>query len=138
MKKIILLPLLVLGFANAAETPKATEAPKANTQAQTMQGLESAMATIQKGLMYNNESMVKEGTDAIKKGTQDIDSFDIKNKENSSFKAKRYSKNEAKALSNLADDMIKAFHKKDRNRILDTYRKMQNQCMTCHRLIRKW
>jgi len=138
MKKIILLPLLVWGFATAAEAPKATANTEAKTEAATMKGLEKSMATIQKGLLYNNESMVKEGTDGIKKNALDIDSFDIKNKENPSFKAKRYSKNEAKAISNLADDMIKAFHRKDKNRILDTYRKMQNRCMTCHKLVRKW
>jgi len=140
MKKILLLPLLVLGLANAAEETNTTKAPTAThaTNVQTMQKLEQGMSTIQKGLMYNNEGMVKQGVEEIKKNTKDIDSFDIKNKENSSFKAKKYSETEAKAIAELADKMIKAFDRHDKNRVLDTYRRLQDRCITCHTLIRKW
>ncbi len=154
MKKIILLPLLVLGFVNAAETvtptpvaavtPTVTAVPsetmKLTTAAnvQTMQNLEKGMSDIQKGLMYNNASMVQLGVDEIKKNTKDIDSFDIKNKENSSFKAKSYSETEAKAIAGLADNLVEAFNKHNKNRTLDTFRRLQDRCITCHTLIRKW
>lgn len=131
MKKIILLPLLILGIACAEETEQAK-------RIQTMQKLEAGMSTIQKGMMYNNKSIVIKGVDEIHLNTKDISSFDIKNEKGVSFKAKEYSITEAKAIDALADDMLKAFKKGDKNRILDTYRRMQNQCMTCHEIVRKW
>lgn len=131
MKKIILLPLLVLGIACAEETEQVKSI-------QTMQNLEAGMSTIQKGMMYNSKSILAKGVDEIKLNTKNISSFDIKNEENVNFNAKKYSITEAKAIDALADDMLKAFKKGDRNRILDTYRRMQNQCMTCHEIVRKW
>lgn len=131
MRKIILLPLLVLGFANAAET-------NTTNRAVTMQGLEDGMVSIQKGLMYNNKDMVKEGVVGIKKHTKDIDSFHIENEAGSSFKANKYATNEAKSISHLADEMRDAFVKGNDSRVLDTYRKIQSRCMTCHKLVRKW
>jgi len=131
MKKIILLPLLVLGIAFAEDANQ-------TKPVQTMQNLESAMATIQKGMMYNNQSIVAKGVEEIKLNTKDISSFDIKNKEGENFKAKKYSMTQALAIEKLADNILVAFRKENRNRVLDTYRRMQNQCMTCHALIRKW
>ena len=130
MKKLILLPLLVTGIAIAAEP----EAPKA----MTMQGLVQGLATIQKGIMYNNSNIVNKGVEDIKKYAKDIDSFDIKNEKSKSFKAKRFAETEAKALSNLADDIQTGFSRHDKNRVLDTYRRIQNQCINCHKIIRKW
>jgi len=131
MKKMILLPLLVFAMAYGADDNQAK-------QIQTMQKLENGMSTIQKGLMYNNRNIVKKGVDEIKRNTRDISSFDIKNENGVSFKAKKYSMAEALAIENLADDILAAFEKGKRNRVLDTYRRMQNQCMTCHALVRKW
>ena len=45
MKKIIVLPLLVIGFLQASGVTEAT----VPTQIQTMQGLENGMTLIQKG-----------------------------------------------------------------------------------------
>ena len=103
MKKIILIPLLVLGIAYAEETE---QAEKAN-RILTMQNLETGMSTIQKGMMYNNKSIIAKGVDEIKLNTKNISSFDIKNDAGVSFKAKKYSIVEAKALDGLADDMLK-------------------------------
>lgn len=131
MKKIILLPLLISGIVYAQDAEK-------STRIQTMQNLESGMSTIQKGLMYNNKNIVFKGVDEIKSNTKDINSFDIKNEEGVSFKPKKYSETEAKAIGKLAEDILTAFKKGNKNRVLDTYRRLQNQCMTCHALIRKW
>jgi len=89
-------------------------------------------------MMYNNKSIIAKGVEDIKLSTKNINSFDIKNDEGISFKAKKYSIMEANELDTLADNMKKAFKKGDKNRILDTYRRMQNQCMTCHAVVRKW
>jgi len=131
MKRIILIPLLVFGFACADEAEK-------NKQIQTMQNLESALATIQKGMMYNNRNIVEKGVVEVKLNTKDISRFDIKNDKGTRFKAKKYSMTEALAIEKLAEDILIAFDKGKRNRVLDTYRRLQNQCMTCHALVRKW
>ncbi len=139
MKKTILLPLLMLGVIHAAEATKATDANEAKTnQVQTMQNLELEMGSIQKGLMYNNRGMIQKAVNGIKENTKDIDAFDIKNDEGISFKAVRYSRTEAKAISELADDLMRGFDKGDKNRVLDTYRRMQQRCMICHEIVRKW
>ncbi len=130
MKKLVLLPLLAIGIATAAE-PEVTKAV-------TMQGLVQGLATIQKGIMYNNGDIVNQGVDAIKKHAKDIKAFDIQNEKTSSFKAKRFAETEAKALSKLADEIETGFSRHDKNRVLDTYRRIQNQCINCHKIIRKW
>jgi len=130
MKKLILLPLLVVGIAIAAEP----EVPKA----MTMQGLVQGLATIQKGIMYNNGTIVNQGVEDIKKYAKDINAFNISDEKSKSFKAKRFAETEAKALSKLADDIQTGFIRHDKNRVLDTYRRIQNQCIICHKIIRKW
>ena len=141
MRKLLLLPLLIWGVIHAADATD-TNATEANatktTEALTMQNLELGMGSIQKGLMYNDKSIVQKGVDAIKSNAKDIDAFNIKNEEGKSFKAARYSKTEAKAISQLADDLIKGFDKGDKNRVLDSYRRMQQRCMICHEIVRKW
>lgn len=120
----------MLGIVTAAEAEV--------TRAETMQGLVQGLNTIQKGIMYNNGDIVKQGVDAIKKNAKNIDSFDIEDDKTNSFKAKRFAETEAKALAKLADEIEIGFSKHDKNRVLDTYRRMQNQCINCHKIIRKW
>ena len=131
MRKIILLSLLFAGIAYGADTDKAK-------QIETMQNLENALATIQKGMMYNNRNIVEKGVIEVKLNTKDISTFDIKNESGARFKAKKYSMTEALAIEKLSEDILIAFDKGKRNRVLDTYRRLQNQCMTCHALVRKW
>ncbi len=131
MKRIILIPLLAAGIAFGADADKAK-------QIETMQNLENALATIQKGMMYNNRNIVEKGVIEVKLNTKDISTFDIKNERGARFKAKKYSMTEALAIEKLAEDILIAFDKGKRNRVLDTYRRLQNQCMTCHALVRKW
>ena len=131
MKKILLLPLLILGVMHADDT-------NTTSRTQTMQNMELGMISIQKGLMYNDRGIVQKGVEEIKKNAKDIDAFDIKNEKGTNFKAKRYAETESKAISGLADDMLKGFDKGDKNRVLDIYRRMQNRCLVCHEIIRKW
>jgi hypothetical protein len=88
--------------------------------------------------LYNNRNIVEKGVVEVKLNTKDISRFDIKNDKGTRFKAKKYSMTEALAIEKLAEDILIAFDKGKRNRVLDTYRRLQNQCMTCHALVRKW
>ena len=131
MKRFILIPLLTLGLLQAADT-------NSTNRMETMQSLEKAVSTIQKGLLYNDRAIIETGVNEVKKHTKDINAFDIKNDEKVSFDAKKYSETEAKAIAVLADGILTGYDKKSKNRVLDTYRRLQNRCMVCHQLVRKW
>ena len=131
MKKIVILSLLACTVMWSEEANK-------DLQIKTMQNLEKGMETILKGLMYNNKSIILKGADAINDNTKNIALFDIKNEKGVNFKAKKYSETEAKALGKLAENVLTSFGKGERRRSLDYFRKLQNQCMNCHALIRGW
>ncbi|MCB4751852.1 MAG: hypothetical protein LGB03_03135 [Sulfurovum sp.] len=131
MKKLLLLSLLMMGIASAS-TGEHTK------RMNTMKKLENGMETILKGLMYNNKKILLKGVDIVKENTKDIKSFNIKNEEGKGFKRKKYAETEAKAIAVEAERIFKAFKKANRNRMLDSFRKLQNRCMSCHALIREW
>ena len=131
MKKMILLPLLAIGMIQAADSNEVN-------RIQTMQNLEQGLSTIQKGLMYNSGSILIKGVNEIKRNAQDINAFDIKNEKGTQFNAKEFAERESKAISQLADEMKIAYYKGNQNRALDTYRRLQNQCLACHKIVRKW
>ncbi len=130
MKKIVLFSLLAAAVLQAEETN--------DLRVQTMQNLEKGMETILKGLMYNNKSIILKGVNAIDKNTKNIALFDIKDEEGVNFKPKKYSETEAKALTRLAEDVLTSFSKGEKRRSLDYFKKLQNQCINCHALIRGW
>jgi len=131
MKKIMLLSLLVSVVIYAQDTEQ-------SKRIETMQNLELGMETILKGLMYNNKNILIKGVDEIRENTKDINAFNIKNNKDRNFKPKKYAETESKVLANLAEDILVSFNKANRSRSLDTFKKLQNQCMNCHALIRKW
>lgn len=131
MKKVILISILTLGMLQAADT-------NSTSRAETMQNMEKALTTIQKGFLYNDRAILEKGVKGVKKYAKDINAFDIKNEKGSSFHAKKYAETESKAISSLASDILKGYDRKSRNRVLDSYRKLQNQCIVCHQLVRKW
>ena len=114
------------------------DAAEKDIRIKTMQNLENGMETILKGMMYNNKSIILKGVDAIKENTKNIALFDIKNEEGVNFKAKKYSETEAKALGRLAEEILNKFSAGEKRRSLDYFKRLQNQCINCHALIRKW
>ena len=131
MKKIVMMALLAFGVIQV-------EAADQDLRIKTMQNLEKGMETILKGMMYNNKSIILKGVDAIKDNTKNIALFNIKNDEGVNFKAKKYSETEAKALGGLAEKILNKFSKGEKSRSLDYFKRLQNQCINCHALIRKW
>ena len=131
MKKIMLLSLLVSVVIYAQDAEQ-------NKRIETMQNLEVGMETILKGLMYNNKNILIKGVDEIGENTKHIQAFNIKNDKDRNFNPKKYAETEAKVLVNLAEDILVSYNKANRSRALDSFKKLQNQCMNCHALIRKW
>ena len=131
MKKIILLSLLVSVVIYAQDTEQ-------NKRIETMQNLEIGMETILKGLMYNNKNILIKGVDELGENAKHIDAFNIKNDKDRNFKPKKYAETQSKVVTALAEDVLTSFSKGDRRRSVDNFKKLQNQCMNCHSLIRKW
>jgi len=128
MKKILLISSLAssLLFSNEVD-PKTT-----------MQNLEVAMATIQKGFLYNNTPIVKQGISSLKENIQNLKSFNIKKDNKKDFDAKKYSLTELKAIRKLADQMLIDFDKGNKEVVLEGFQKTLNRCITCHLIVRKW
>jgi len=133
MKKVLLISVLASAFLFAGDKISTKQ-----DQMKTMQSLEVAMSTIQKGFLYNNTALVKQGITSLKDNVKNIKSFDIKNDKNREFDAKKYSLAELKAIGLLADQMLTDFEKGDKEVVLGNFQKMLNRCVTCHLLVRKW
>jgi hypothetical protein len=131
MKKLVLIPILMSGllFAEGVLKP---------TQMKTMQSLEAAMATVQKGFLYNNENVVESGITDLKKNLEDVNSFIIKNEKDKTFNAAAYAATETSAIAKLADEIEKAYKDGKKEEALAAYAKTLSRCVVCHKIIRKW
>jgi len=128
MKKLIILGLLAGSlFAQTALQERIS----------VMKDLETAMATVQKGYLYNNLNIVKNGADQLKLHAKDVKSFEIVT-DGSNFDAKQYAVNEASAITSLANDMIDSFKKGEKSKSMIAYQNTLNRCVTCHKIVRKW
>ncbi len=131
MKKTVLSIAVVTGLlygANGGDVKRI----------QTMQNLETGISTIQKGIMYNNHGIVEQGVKKLVYNAKDIESFQIRHSTGKQFDEKKFANNEAKALEMLAKKILKDFDSGNKEQVLDTYQKLQRQCVTCHALVRKW
>jgi hypothetical protein len=128
MKKLIILGLLGVSLFGQTALEKRIE---------VMKSLETAMATVQKGYLYNNLSIVQDGADQLKAHAKDVKSFEIAST-GSNFDAKQYAINEASAITSLANDMVDSFKKGEKAKSMTAYQNTLNRCVTCHKIVRKW
>jgi len=135
MKRLILASVLFTSVAFASGENKKLDNLH---QAQTMQNLETAMATIQKGFLYNNTSLVKDGITKLKINIEDIQDFKIENNKDLKFDAQKYAKAEMGAIKILAGEIMKDFDVGKKEKVLEGFQKTLNRCVTCHLIIRQW
>ena len=142
MKKILLMSALVTSvmFASGDTDKKIHKKTKEEKihQIHTMQNLETGMATIQKGFLYNNTSLVKDGIAKLKQNIDDIQDFEIETNKDLKFDAQKYAKAEMAAIKVLAGDMMKNFDDGKKEKVLDGFEKTLNRCVTCHLIVRQW
>jgi len=134
MKKILLLSALAgsLLFAEGALN---------KSQMKTMQTLEKAMGTVQKGFLYNNENVIKTGVKDIKSTLMDVLEFEIKvdpKDQGKDFNAKAYVATEVTAIGKLVTEVDKLYSEGKKDEALATYSKTLSRCIVCHKIIRKW
>ena len=106
-----------------------------------MRAFESALATIQKGFLYNDESLVKDGIKVFQKNLRYSDSFVIDlSQENSTgeFNPRTYANTEARTISSLVEDLEKNYKTGTKNDSVQIYNNIVKRCLSCHRIIRKW
>jgi hypothetical protein len=128
MKKLIILGLLGVSLYGQSALDQ---------RISVMKDLEKAMATVQKGYLYNNLNIVKNGADQLKEHAKDVKSFEVAST-GSNFDAKQYAINEASAITSLANDMVDSFKKGEKSKSMIAYQNTLNRCVTCHKIVRKW
>ena len=134
MKKILLMSVLAgsLLFAEGALN---------KSEMKTMQTLEEAMSTVQKGFLYNNADIITGAIKDLKKTLVEVNDFEIKvdsKAQGKDFNAKAYVATEATAIDKLATEIGKLYADGKKDEALLTYSKTLSRCMVCHKVIRKW
>jgi hypothetical protein len=135
MKKVILSLTLLTTLLSANDTTISKE------RIEAMRAMESAMATIQKGFLYNDLRIVEKGIKVLKERSIHLEpplSGDEKllNKKES-YKYK-YTKKQSTRMNIYADDIQKDFYNGEKKQAMYAYTKILKQCMSCHARIRKW
>ncbi|MDD3344534.1 MAG: hypothetical protein PHR87_13280 [Sulfurospirillaceae bacterium] len=130
--KIILASLLSISLAHATENEK--------VNAVIMLNMESGLASIQKGFLYNSIDLIKEGVNKVQQ--ENITYHDRKVIKSILPENRKQMENLAlitsRRIENATEEMKSylAFHqmKKAHNAFLD----IVNACTDCHTLIRGW
>ncbi len=134
MKKVLLSLLLSVVVVSADGDMK-------NERIELMRAYEGALSTIQKGFLYNNESLVKKGVQDFQKNLRHSDAFVIeldKKESTGSFNPRTYANTEARAISSLVDDLEENFKTGTKHKSVNIYNQIIDRCLACHRIIRKW
>ena len=136
MKKLLLIPALVLAFTSA----------NAYTQAERildMQKMAQAMQDIQMGFFYNNLDIVKDGTKTLKETIVKVKAIDAEIKTNDIYEKWlnnniKMTNRVKKKILNKSDEIVDRFESGDPVQALQAYNKMSQQCLKCHTQVRKW
>jgi len=135
MKKIVssLVILSSLLTANEAQISK--------ERIEAMRAMETAMATIQKGFLYNDIRIVEKGVKVLKEKSIHLEpplrgDERLLNKEET-YKYK-FAKKQSYRMNIYADDIQKDFYNGEKKQAMYAYTKILKQCMSCHARIRKW
>jgi len=135
MKQILLISVLLSSvlFAEGVVNP---------SQIKTMQTLEAAMATIQKGFLYNNETVVGGGVKDLEVALKDVDAFviaaDKPITEDKDFNPKAYALTETAAIGKEAKELLELYKDGKKDEAREAYSIVLNRCVVCHKIIRKW
>lgn len=104
-----------------------------------MQEMEQAMATIQKGFLFNNLSVVKNGVKALKRTAGFTESFIKKGATTKSgVNTLLYAKNQTDSIKMMADEIESAFEKGDKYAAANGYLLVLSKCLSCHQTVRSW
>ena len=103
-----------------------------------MQEMETAMSEIQKGFLYDNVNVVRNGVKHLKITIANTESFIKEGVNEEGFNSLAYAKKQANDIDKLADEILKTFEQGDRYNSANSYLKVLSQCLTCHQTVRSW
>ena len=131
MKKALLMSVLVSGvlFAEGYIHPD---------RMKNMADMETAMATIQKGFLFDNINVVKNGVKDLKATTKNIESFMKDGVDKNGVNNLMYAKKQAAAISSMADEISTTFAEGDSYSAANNYLLILSKCLSCHQTIRSW
>ena len=132
MKKTLLI-IVFLGAGLFAQEVRHLDRMK------NMQDMELAMSTIQKGFLFDNVSVVKNGVKALKETASFTDSFIKKGAvTKSGVNTLLYAKNQTESITMMADEILSAFERGDRYAAANGYLMVLSKCLSCHQTVRSW
>ncbi len=105
-----------------------------NDRQKDMQAMEASMSQIQKGIFYNNKKIVLQGVDNLKAASQNVE---ISPKGEIDY-APVFAKSQTKNIMTYADKIKAAIEVGKKHNAADSYKKVLDQCISCHNKIRKW
>ena len=99
-----------------------------------MQVMETAMAQIQKGILSNDQKMVLEGVDNLKKSTASVE---VAPKAHMDY-GPAYAKKQSENILIYADKIKSNIEEGRKHSAAKSYTDVLNQCISCHNKLRKW
>lgn len=133
MKKLLLVLAILAATSSVSNADANKEAIK-----KSMQSMETSMAFIQKGFLYNHRGRIKKGVTSLRRELKNIDMFMIQNDKDVQFNAKEYAITETKALDLMASRILEDFDKGNKEAVMIEFQQVLNRCVTCHALVRRW
>ena len=132
MKKVLLSAVLLSGllFGQEALYPE---------RMKNMQEMEIALSEIQKGFLFNNINVVKNGVKHLKTTTLHTESFikeGVINKDGVNTLV--YAQAQAKDITGFADRILETFEKGDNYSAANNYLQILSKCLSCHQTVRSW
>ncbi len=99
-----------------------------------MQVMETAMAQIQKGILSNDDKMVVEGVDNLKKSTANVE---VAPKWKMDY-SPSYAKQQTENILTYADKIKSSIGEDRKHSASKSYTKILNECISCHNKLRRW
>ncbi len=131
MKKALLVSILVSSVLFGQEVLHPD-------RMKNMQEMETAMATIQKGFLFDNVNVVKNGIKHLKITIAHTESFIKEGVNKEGFNSLIYARKQADDIEKLADQIMLTFEQGDRYNAANNYLKVLSKCLTCHQTVRSW
>ena len=132
MKKALLITVLVSGVLFAKQEVIYPDRMK------NMADMEIAMATIQKGFLYDNINVVNNGVKDLKRTVKFTESFIKEGVGENKINNKMYAQKQADSITSMADEISATFAKGDRYSAANNYLLILSKCLSCHQTIRSW
>ncbi len=131
MKKVLLSVVLLSGVLFAQEHIQPD-------RMKNMQEMETALSTIQKGFLFNNLNVVKNGVKDLKVTAMHTESFIKEGVNKEGFNTLVYAKKQAKDITALSSKILSSFEKGDRYGAANHYLQILSKCLSCHQTVRSW